>query len=104
MIYPVRPKQCRSWPFWPGNLICPESWNTAGLKCPGINRGEIYTPEQVQAKNSEIWTSTSSVEARQPVLRSSSYIGRYSILSGKNSSEDNNAGNEATAEDGDVTK
>jgi Fe-S-cluster containining protein len=55
MIYPVRPKQCRSWPFWPGNLICPESWNTAGLKCPGINRGGIYTPEQVQSKNSDTW-------------------------------------------------
>ncbi len=55
MIYPVRPKQCRTWPFWPGNLINPGSWNTAGRKCPGINRGEIYTTERIQAKNSETW-------------------------------------------------
>ncbi|MFH1370173.1 MAG: YkgJ family cysteine cluster protein [Planctomycetota bacterium] len=55
MIYPVRPRQCRSWPFWPGNLTSPDKWNTAAQKCPGINRGKIYTPEKVQAKNSEIW-------------------------------------------------
>jgi hypothetical protein len=55
MIYPVRPRQCRSWPFWPGNLTAPDSWNTAAHKCPGVNRGEIYTPEQIQTKNSVLW-------------------------------------------------
>src|SRR4030042_1098154 len=54
-IYPVRPKQCRNWPFWPGNLISPDSWNTAARKCPGVNRGRSYTPEQIQAQNDELW-------------------------------------------------
>ncbi len=55
IIYPVRPKQCRTWPFWPGNLTSPDKWNTAGLKCPGINRGELYTPRQIKTRNSEKW-------------------------------------------------
>jgi Fe-S-cluster containining protein len=50
LIYDVRPAQCRSWPFWPGNLIGPDSWNTAARKCPGINRGASYGPEQIEAK------------------------------------------------------
>jgi Fe-S-cluster containining protein len=55
MIYPVRPKQCRDWPFWPGNLISPDTWNMAARKCPGVNRGENYTPGQIQARNDEVW-------------------------------------------------
>lgn len=54
-IYPVRPKQCREWPFWPGNLISPDRWNTAARKCPGVNRGRLYTPQQIQAVNDEVW-------------------------------------------------
>jgi Fe-S-cluster containining protein len=49
MIYPVRPSQCRSWPFWPGNLVNPDGWDTAAKKCPGINRGEVYSSERIQA-------------------------------------------------------
>ena len=25
-IYPVRPKQCRTFPFWPEHLVSPEGW------------------------------------------------------------------------------
>src|SRR5258708_31787570 len=25
-IYPVRPRQCRTWPFWESNVITPEQW------------------------------------------------------------------------------
>ncbi|MGA2092426.1 MAG: YkgJ family cysteine cluster protein [Sedimentisphaerales bacterium] len=55
-IYPVRPGQCRTWPFWSCNLASPDGWNTTGHKCPGINRGRQYSPEQIQAvKNSPPW-------------------------------------------------
>jgi uncharacterized protein len=36
LIYPVRPMQCRTWPFWNENLKSPEEWQRAGRKCPGI--------------------------------------------------------------------
>jgi Fe-S-cluster containining protein len=39
-IYPVRPLQCRTWPFWTYNLKSPDHWNEAGQTCPGINRGK----------------------------------------------------------------
>lgn len=38
-IYAARPKQCRTWPFWPQNLRDEPSWNTAGRTCPGIANG-----------------------------------------------------------------
>ena len=47
-VYPVRPNQCRTWPFWSSNLTSPSAWNLAALKCPGVNRGKLYTFEEVK--------------------------------------------------------
>jgi len=41
-IYPVRPNQCRTWPFWSDNLQTPDAWNEAARTCPGINRGACH--------------------------------------------------------------
>ncbi len=46
-IYPVRPGQCRNWPFWSDNLSSPNAWNKAAGKCPGINRGRLYSCEEI---------------------------------------------------------
>jgi hypothetical protein len=35
-IYPARPAQCRSWPFWPELLRSPEALREAMRLCPGI--------------------------------------------------------------------
>jgi Fe-S-cluster containining protein len=47
-IYIVRPNQCRTWPFWSYNLNTPDDWNEAAQKCPGINRGPLFTFEQIE--------------------------------------------------------
>ena len=47
-IYPVRPNQCRTWPFWASNLTSHNTWNNAAKRCPGINRGKLYNCEKVQ--------------------------------------------------------
>ena len=47
-IYPVRPLQCQTWPFWNQNLRKPDDWNEAHLKCPGINRGKPYPFEEIE--------------------------------------------------------
>jgi len=47
-IYPVRPNQCRTWPFWNYNLATPNDWNEAAQRCPGINRGPEFTFEQIE--------------------------------------------------------
>ncbi|MGD0551772.1 MAG: YkgJ family cysteine cluster protein [Sedimentisphaerales bacterium] len=56
-IYEVRPAQCRNWPFWEHNLVSPDTWNSTGQTCPGINRGELHSPEQIRdkKKNRKWW-------------------------------------------------
>ena len=60
VIYPVRPGQCRTWPFWSENLACPGAWNKTAQKCPGINRGKLYSFEQIQKikGNKKWWQDT----------------------------------------------
>ena len=41
-IYPVRPLQCRTWPFWSYNLKSPRQWAEAADMCPGMNNGKQY--------------------------------------------------------------
>lgn len=52
-IYPVRPRQCRTWPFWPGNLHDADDWALAGVRCPGINRGPLHSRQDIEAKVDE---------------------------------------------------
>ena len=49
-IYPVRPLQCRTWPFWPSNIESPDTWALAQIKCRGINRGKLHTCDEIDAK------------------------------------------------------
>jgi uncharacterized protein len=41
-IYPVRPLQCRTWPFWTVNLQSQAAWERAGRRCPGMDTGTHY--------------------------------------------------------------
>ena len=49
-VYPVRPLQCRTWPFWQGNLSSRHAWEGASRRCPGINAGRKWTREQIIAR------------------------------------------------------
>ena len=40
-IYPVRPVQCRTYPFWPELVESKFAWRAEARRCEGINRGEI---------------------------------------------------------------
>jgi Fe-S-cluster containining protein len=35
-LYNHRPKQCRTFPWWPENLASPETWKEAATRCEGI--------------------------------------------------------------------
>ena len=48
-IYPVRPLQCRTWPFWDGNMASKEDWEAASRKCHGMNHGRTFTKEEAEA-------------------------------------------------------
>ena len=47
-IYPVRPLQCRTWPFWTGNLRSQAVWDEAAERCPGMNNGMLHTFVQIE--------------------------------------------------------
>ncbi len=36
-VYPARPLQCRTYPFWGRILASPRTWELEGEKCPGID-------------------------------------------------------------------
>jgi len=48
-IYPVRPRQCRTWPFWESNLESPEAWQKTCEVCPGSgsDKGELIPVEEI---------------------------------------------------------
>jgi len=48
-IYPVRPLQCRTWPFWPENLSDRSRWDRAAKRCHGMNHGRKFTLEQIES-------------------------------------------------------
>lgn len=49
-IYPVRPKQCSTWPFWLENLVSEETWNGPVRSCcPGIGQGKIHSAQEIEA-------------------------------------------------------
>ena len=48
-IYPVRPTQCRTFPWWAKNLNSEEDWNHAATFCEGINNdAELVPLEKIQ--------------------------------------------------------
>jgi len=46
-IYPVRPRQCRTWPFWETNVVTPEAWQKTCEVCPGAGQGELISEEEI---------------------------------------------------------
>jgi uncharacterized protein len=48
-VYSVRPKQCRTFPFWPDVLKSKEAWGSNESYCEGINNGDTIIPfEQIK--------------------------------------------------------
>lgn len=46
-VYPVRPIQCRTFPFWPENLRRKADWEEAASECPGMGKGRLYSTEEI---------------------------------------------------------
>lgn len=47
-VYPVRPRQCRTWPFWAENLSRHVWYREVRKRCPGVGQGRLYTPEEIE--------------------------------------------------------
>ena len=49
-IYPARPLQCRTWPFWDTNLSARQNWEASARRCPGMGRGtRKFTRAQIES-------------------------------------------------------
>lgn len=47
-IYPVRPKQCATWPFWQENLVERVWEDEVKSACPGIGRGPLVDAATIE--------------------------------------------------------
>jgi Fe-S-cluster containining protein len=47
-VYPVRPSQCRTFPFWKANLRSERAWDAAKGRCPGMGCGRLYSREEIE--------------------------------------------------------
>lgn len=47
-VYEGRPRQCRTWPFWPENMQAKTWTKEIAAFCPGIGQGRLYSAEEIQ--------------------------------------------------------
>jgi Fe-S-cluster containining protein len=47
-IYPARPLQCRTWPFWPEHLHVTFWRDVVKPLCPGVGSGTLHPPEEIE--------------------------------------------------------
>jgi len=46
-VYSIRPRQCRTWPFWESNLETEAEWQRTVEICPGSGEGELIPVEEI---------------------------------------------------------
>jgi len=47
-VYPHRPRQCQTWPFWGAVVDSAERWEEEARDCPGMNSGELHPAEFIE--------------------------------------------------------
>jgi len=47
-IYETRPRQCKTFPYWSSNLKNKTEWEEQKRTCPGIDKGKLHTPEEIE--------------------------------------------------------
>ena len=47
-VYSARPRQCRTFPFWPENLTDLRAWKRVGLRCQGADKGRRYDAKEIR--------------------------------------------------------
>ena len=56
-VYAMRPRQCRTWPFWSSVVHSPETWEEASRTCPGMDSGPLRASDAIAATAAEDGTS-----------------------------------------------
>jgi uncharacterized protein len=53
-VYPARPVQCQTWPFWSENIESPAAWSHVKRVCPGSGKGQWFSLEEIEAAAARI--------------------------------------------------
>jgi Fe-S-cluster containining protein len=48
-VYPARPRQCRTFPFWDSHLENAQAWDRITTECPGAGEGRNYSLAEIVA-------------------------------------------------------
>ena len=56
-VYALRPRQCRTWPFWAAVVQSPVRWAQEAQHCPGMNRGMLHEAAEIGALAADDGTS-----------------------------------------------
>ena len=49
-VYPVRPTQCRTFPFWEATLESEAAWTALKSFCPGTDAGELHPVSEIRER------------------------------------------------------
>lgn len=49
-VHALRPRQCRSYPFWRANLVSRDAWQAEAACCPGIGEGERVPADAIASR------------------------------------------------------
>jgi hypothetical protein len=52
-VYPARPVQCSTYPFWDENLRSPRHWRRLGAFCPGVGQGSTHDLQTIRRRLDE---------------------------------------------------
>ncbi len=53
-IYALRPRQCRTFPFWPDVLADRDTWESdVASFCPGVGQGDLFDLNAIRARLAE---------------------------------------------------
>lgn len=64
-VYPVRPTQCRTWPFWHSVVMSRGTWADAAASCPGMNRGVLFDADYIERRSADDGTLGSARRLRR---------------------------------------
>ena len=53
-VYEVKPTPCSTFPFWEDVVETKAQWDATAEKCPGMNRGDVYSEGEIEALTSGI--------------------------------------------------
>ncbi len=48
-VYDLRPRQCRTYPFWNAIVQSSDDWESEQTSCPGVGKGAHHSREEIDA-------------------------------------------------------